>query len=549
MKSIKKKLLNLLVGSCTLFILSCEKEVLEETKPQTQQSQQAPQKEIEAANKIRIAQDNARLEVALKGGLEKPNGSSNLRAIAATIAPRVLVNGAILGHNKSNDVKPFLSSSNNLLVDVSSLLERLDYAVVPYDGYLIATRNANNTFGSKSIHIVLNSGQMYFYDRDGNNYRSVTLPETTKLQNGRYVAPARILARLAGASLDQWDAESLSLQLYYYEELDLGIYFYGKQYGISASDSIVGCQKYIQGEPNLFFDPSKPTLIYVHGWQPNKVNERYRESYELKFGSMIQNVQNYWIDKGWNVAIFNWIQIADDDWLMPIETEKKIYDAYNWPYGMRWKKSDGSFSAKPKPSLSVREMFSAEYLKIIQALAPNAEIRMLGASLGGNLTMAMLRDIAKYSFKTPARVTLGDPYWDGSLDHWWDGINLPDGLSNTKAFGEDAAKRLNTKGVAIEYIRNSLGGIPAYNRGIANIAAFTEFYPDYTSDLTQKHTLPPFQYLWSMGLPNILNGNSPQISNADVRKMMSTQSYWELSQGKTSVTPADDVYIIKVGKP
>jgi hypothetical protein len=248
------------------------------------------------------------------------------------------------------------------------------------------------------------------------------------------------------------------------------------------------------------------------------------------------------------VAIFHWIQIADDDWgAMPVDTEKKIYDI-NSPIGMRWKKTDGSFATRGNPTLNVTQLYRQEYIKVANALASTADLRLIGNSLGGNLAMAMLREVAINGNRLPSRVTLSDPYWDPSLDSS-DGITLPTGLTNTRAVGTNAAQRLSTAGVALEYHRTSIAGQTGYNKGVADIAAYTNFVPGYTLDPVTKHTMPRLQYLWALNFTGLSAGLSPNASFTTIRGMMNTQRFWDHTGGTSTVNPSDDSYTIKTGKP
>ena len=46
---------------------------------------------------------------------------------------------------------------------------------------------------------------------------------------------------------------------------DTGIYWYGPDNASAKAQP---------GVPNPYFDPSRPTILLIHGWQPNKEGER-----------------------------------------------------------------------------------------------------------------------------------------------------------------------------------------------------------------------------------------------------------------------------------
>jgi hypothetical protein len=253
-------------------------------------------------------------------------------------------------------------------------------------------------------------------------------------------------------------------------------------------------------------------------------------------------------EKGLSKELATYDTRAFDDWGgQPVDTEKKIYDANN-PVGMRWKKSDGNFATRGNPTLNVTQLYRQEYQKIIAVLSTGAELRLTGNSLGGNLTMSMLREVSINGSRLPARVTLMDPYWDPSIGID-DGVTLPTGLADTKAVGVNAAQRLNNAGVAIEYFRTSYPGEVGYNRGVAFIAAYVNFRPTYTMDIAAQHTQPHKQYMWNMGFAMPATGFSPRTSNAIIRTLMSSQSFWNHTGGMDTATPEGDIYTLENGKP
>jgi hypothetical protein len=520
------------IVSTILSFTSCQNDDYETEKPHQEINSEALLKQEEL------------LRQALKGGLEKDSDGAKNEGKAATDT-RVLINGSIIGHNVSGYQQPFISQGGNLIGHAAQILNRYEYTSTFSNGILTATRNNTNTFGAISIKLTNGSAIVNYTTASGTN-TSITLPESVTIINGYLMCPARILTILAGCSIAEWDADTKTLQTYYYEVNDFGLYFYGTQQNAITTD-VAGCQKYIPGEPNAFFDPNKPTLIYVHGWQKGSVSARGREGFLFTQDNQWQNVQNYWRNAGWNVAIFHWVQMADDDYgAMPVDTEKKIYDA-NSPVGMRWKKSDGNFSSRGNPTLNVTQLFRQEYQKIIGVSLSN--IRVMGNSLGGNLTMSMLREVAINGSRLPERVTLMDPYWDLYLGDPEDQITLPAGMGSTKEVGRDSAIRLNGKNVAIEYFKTSAAGMSGYNKYVADIAAYVNFIPGYTDDVVAKHTQPPRQYMWALGFSAPTIGPSPNMTNANVRTMMNTQMYWNHVGGTLTATPSDDSYNFATGKP
>jgi hypothetical protein len=565
------------LGLGSLALTGCKKDHVAEKPHHVQESL--------AEKAARTQTDNKLLAEALKGGLEFTNGSSEKGvSTEASTNTRVLINGSIIGHGVAGYQQPYISPQGNLMAPVAELLKRFEYTVSFANNVLTAQRNPNNTFGAQTITIAVGATGVNYVNAQGAVVPPISLPQASVINNGTFFAPARAIAILGGAAIADWDADTKSLQTYYYEVLDIGLYFYGIQQNSVKNEpgvksEVAGCQKYIPGEPNPFFDPSKPTLIYVHGWQQGGINARGRESFLLEQGGAYENVQNYWklAPAKWNVAIFHWPQLADDDFAaQPIDTEKKIYDAVSSGIGMRWKRSNGSFThSSQHPSNPVTRIFRQEYQKLVAA-SPTQEFRIIGNSLGGNLSMSMLREVAINNGKLPTRVTLSDPYWNptGISSN---NIALPrnfltpiDGVITTKEVGTDAGQRLHAKGVAIEYTRTSTAGIIGYNPKLAAISYYSHFRPDYAgvgeilpAHIAARHTQAFKQYMWAIAFqqpPTVLaflnhpesrTGPSPNNTFEFVRSMMDTNQFFDMIKGATSETPNpnDDRYLRRQGKP
>ncbi len=89
--------------------------------------------------------------------------------------------------------------------------------------------------------------------------------------------------------------------------LDYGIYWFG-----TGNVS----QKAVAGVANPYFNPSKPTVIYIHGWQNGSSQRGSRETFNYKqndatYGIDV-NAADAWISAGWNIGIFYWNQFADE---------------------------------------------------------------------------------------------------------------------------------------------------------------------------------------------------------------------------------------------
>jgi hypothetical protein len=489
------------------------------------------------------------LDANAKGASATPNvgGREFVGSAKAATNTRILINGAILGYGQVSYQQPAISVSGNMFADAASVMGAFEYSVTSNGANFEATRG---TYSGGPFKVSMRSGSnVMTLSTSSGQVVTVTMPETAFAQNGRLMVPARILMeRGVLASVIDWDQDTKSLQVYNYQKLDYGVYFLGVQQNSIRTDQ-PGAQKYIANEPNPFFDPAKPTIIYAHGWNKGSVSGRNREGLLFNIGNDWQNVQNYWITRGWNVGIFQWTQLADDDFaLQPVDTEKKIYDVNSTGVGMRWKNQSSQFATRGNPTINVTQMYRGAYLQIANALASTTELRLIGNSLGGNLTVAMTRELAINGSRLPSRVTLQDPYWDPSLDAN-DGVTLPGGLASNRAVGIDGARRIFNAGLPLEYFRSSIAGATGYVRDVAVLSSYTNLYPDYTGDIGAKHTQPTRVYLWSYDFAGTVA--TPRTPVATVRSRMNTDSYWEQAKGPGSETanPSDDAYSTKTPKP
>lgn len=552
------KYISLAVALGFLFtsITGCENDI----EPTTTAAVVQPTQQISNADVLH----DEMIKEAAKGGLEAvkdgiATNPTTARPLATNfLNTRVLINGSIIGYGVSGYQQSYISTSGNFMTPVAELLRRFEYTVSFSNNVLTAIRKPENTFGAQRIDITVGNTNVPYLTSTGQG-RDLLLPEAAINSDGAVFAPARVIALLAGAATAEFDADTTTLQTYYYEVNDFGIYFYGIQQ--NASNDAVGCQKYIPGEPNPFFVATRKTLIYAHGYQPGSIAGFKREGFlfnEAESGN--QNVQNYWKlnaeSENWNVGMFHWIQLADDSGLPPIVEERKIYDANSSGIGMRWKKSNNTFSTRGNPTLNVSQLYRQEYQKIIAVVSNATELRLIGNSLGGNLTMAMLREVAINGSRVPNRVTLTDPYWNPGLAKS-SSFNLPTNFitpnasPDTRYVGKDAAVRLNNRGVAIEYFVSSIAGQDGYNRGVAYIALYTNLLPYYTNDIAAKHTQPTRVYMWSKGLGFPSIGTHPNRDNAYVRQYMNTDNYFSQNNQSSAYTagPGDDTYSLAFGKP
>lgn len=225
-------------------------------------------------------------------------------------------------------------------------------------------------------------------------------------------------------------------------DVDYGLYWYGK-YGL--------CEKYVPGLENAFYENSKKTVVYAHGWQPDTISQedpygRSGFNYEIfywsedNFGGKkehngLRKLTNHaWIDKGWNTGIVYWNQFADEPSVNSGNltgvhaAEAKIWN-FDGPNGSRYRTQNAngdsiykdwnrnlSFKGQSIQVSSIGEVLS---LYAVDALKDNysGNIRLVGHSLGNQVATYLAKEIDEANIRIN-RVALLDPAWtQGEKDY------------------------------------------------------------------------------------------------------------------------------------
>ncbi len=276
-------------------------------------------------------------------------------------------------------------------------------------------------------------------------------------------------------TMEQWGIE-------YFNKLDCGLYWY------NDANNDVPVKDYV-------FDENKPTVIYTHGWKPSESYVREGLSLKDKTSSAFAKkgfaaykydpeFYRYYIDNGYNVGVFYWNQIADNEGdpsiLVPdFSVDQKIWTS-NLEKGMTYITYDNVNAVKgtktaaddpTNPKKSVAMLFAES---IVNAIGKDydKELRLVGHSMGGQLVLAggeymcILRDKGEINY-LPTRVTLLDPYLEGltpfastvTVDH--SGRTYEYNKENNDTFvtvaelAADSAINIRKHGVPIEgYIAN-----------------------------------------------------------------------------------------------
>ncbi len=185
------------------------------------------------------------------------------------------------------------------------------------------------------------------------------------------------------------------------EVLDYGLYFMGKDGSV---------EKYfvpsIDQNGNAYHDDSKPTVIYVHGYNFKSASKHSREKIAGRNNDFLAKK---WIDFGYNVAVFYWNQFADDNLL---QAQGKIYGT-NLPLAWRKEKDNVIVAVKPNessPNVSVADLFEGFYSDL-WVNSSNRNFRIAGHSLGSQLTVRTTELLGNIA---PRRIAMLDPWFSNS---------------------------------------------------------------------------------------------------------------------------------------
>lgn len=405
------------------------------------------------------------------------------------------------------------------------------------------TATAANTFGVRSIQFLEGSTGVKITRRDGSKYVAIEskMPEKKTAPSGAtsLMVSASSVATFLGAKIKDYDADTKSLQTYYYENLNSnGLYFIGVQSDTSTTDK-VGEQKLVRigGNlvPNTFYDPSRPTVIYSHGWNKNAIVDGKRESLLFNQAGLRVNTQNAWINAGYNVGIFHWPQFSDDDTctgcLEPRSAEEKIYAYGVLNPGLRWKGSDGAYrngSSNPTP---YNKPVAQQYADALNLLTRPAEV-LVGNSLGGQLTL----NAAALATRKPNRIAFMDPYWSAG--------------SEVAGARRDTALRLSllkNAGVPMETFYSSLaGGVAGFNANVWINTARRQAFIDWTSNVATKHVQHTRVYFMSFACSTAVRGMA-RYPKENLRGEANSLTYFEQNAGAPTANACDDTY--NVAKP
>lgn len=333
-----------------------------------------------------------------------------------------------------------------------------------------------------------------------------------------------------------------------YDQLDTGIYWF------DANN-----QPYRDGAVDSPFDKTKPTIIYVHGWLEDMAQLEYASDFLFITDAdehIEVNTVKDWINDGYNVGVFNWCQLSDEDNVDNAEAKIWVHDHFDGyeNINMRWKKSDGSIEATNIPTKSAAELFYDAYVQAMTGFEGD-HIRIAGHSLGNQMAIRLTDLIDTHIDRgdippelMPDRVALLDPYYSAG------GRSYLNGQSTDDAATAIANRLINENNVVFEMYKSSsltdgsLSG--SANEPLERLAYHVDQWPSYYSWYQQgeKHSLAASAYFWTKSFENQTNPfvHTSYMDNATVASMMGPAYYYEQTTGYHTINPTDDIYSSRV---
>lgn len=212
------------------------------------------------------------------------------------------------------------------------------------------------------------------------------------------------------------------VEMSYDDTTDFGIYWFG-------DDNY----DYVRSGKNMdakYFDPSKPTFVFSHGWEPDATNSTdgkfedfvtHKETVSKTGTSDIRDYARTLKEQGYNVACLSWFSYA--------KTLGRLFSYI-------WVTFDGGYALSTRFAMELALVLGEDY---------KGDVKIVGHSYGSQLALAttyQLVKMRKNKFFTndhiiPTRITLADPYFGApAMITDWGGIsNSKISLTNEKIKG------------------------------------------------------------------------------------------------------------------
>ncbi|KZY59993.1 cell adhesion protein [Oleiphilus sp. HI0068] len=352
------------------------------------------------------------------------------------------------------------------------------------------------------------------------------------------------------------------------EFLDYGLHWARVQNGAENQVKAIEADGTINETISNYYDDSKPTVIYFHGWQNGSSQDGYdREDFTFaNNGNSLSHKS--WKQRGWNVGVFYWNQFADEAEVK--DAEAKMWSA-NGPKGMRYRLDDGSYSTSQAPNKSVGEI---AFEQITAVLANNNKnLRFAGHSLGNQLAVYVAKQIndginegTLSDNVMPDRIALLDPFWSKNGKSY---LGDENGDGQNDWVGERTrwyiSDMIADQDVTVEWYKSSaiydlwIGDQNTPLESIVNLNHLRFWYLN-SWDIAGKHVEARHWYFQSMNNaePEEVTINwwgrrkdtgydaaSARTSDNRIKVMMGNDYEWDQVEGRYTAKPSDDQFEVK----
>ena len=350
---------------------------------------------------------------------------------------------------------------------------------------------------------------------------------------------------------------------------------YGLHWVRAPANTVELTEKGVDADGNIvtsgggFYDDSRPTVIYFHGWQSGSSEDNYSREDFLFEEIGDKTTARGWKLQGWNVGIFHWGQFADEDEVK--DAEAKMWSK-NGPKGMRYRLSDGSYSTIQSPDMSVSEL-AFEQITIALENNTSGNIRFAGHSLGNQLAVNVadmindgINDGSVSSNLMPNRIELLDPFWsqdgksylgdengDGQND--WTGERVKWAIRDLIADQDIAVTWYKTSAIfdlwigdqntslesTVALINNRFWYLDAWDIASKHVHARKWYFQSMRSAAPEEVTIN----WWGRRSETGYDAASASTSDNRIKVMMGNTYEWDQVEGRYTADPSDDQFEVK----
>jgi len=351
-------------------------------------------------------------------------------------------------------------------------------------------------------------------------------------------------------------------------------------YWFSAKDDV----ERATGEQSRFYDPKKPTFIFIQGWDGARGGgvrdcRRWTSACTPSVCPDSRILSTPWIERGWNFGIYYWDQFADEGCARDAET--KIW-LQNQEGLLTWKSYDVANDIEQVRSIdnvpSVAHL-CADAIRYALRTYEGPTVRLVGHSLGAQMAAhcaKLLHQETPYHPGRPSRVALLDPYFSERHFGIFRCSKVKFSAGKGRLFPQlvaEAVKELWQRGVVTELYKGSkltlehIYGDPAPE--LETLATFVHQTPLFCDNkefgCSHLALLPLYTQRYDDAQPWVENGVSaghctvpgPACSDSEIREFVMRQNaqvsnsgqrlVWLQIAGGDTIETSDDSYRLEVG--